>query len=417
MPNITSDLTSVIGGSGYDSARSVAVGADGSIYVAGVTSKSFDSQLLVGDTNAFLSKFSASGNKLWTKFIGTGSTEARSISVGTDGSLYLAGWTSSVTLTGDSGSDGFVSKISTDGSLIWNKNINSFGGDRVEGISASSDGSIYLTGKISTPATINSTFGGQKLPSDSSSLFIQKISADGTSQWTALNSFTNTFTSLLSVSSIFADSNYVYVCGATDSNLNGQINSGGGSDAFILKYSTSGNLIWSKLLKSAGRDTATAITSDSSGNIYVVGYVYSNSNINFENQQSSATSGAFLTKIDSSGSSSWTRLLSGGAENSYGVTVLSDGSIWVTGNTTSNLGAQGQTNAGETDGFICKYDSDGNKVISYLLGTSNADFAFAIASNKSSSKFYVVGETYGALGGTKFGNTDAYLMGGVLNFV
>lgn len=135
MPRITSDFTSVIGGSGYDNATSLTVSGDGSIYVAGSTSKSFDGQVLNGDTNAFVTKFSASGNKIWTRFLGSASTESTSIAVGSDGAIYLAGWTNATTLNSDSGSDGFVSKISADGSVIWNKNVYSSGVDRVVGIS------------------------------------------------------------------------------------------------------------------------------------------------------------------------------------------------------------------------------------------------------------------------------------------
>ena len=419
MANVVNTLSSVLGGAGYDYAKALVIGSDGSFYIGGITTKSFDNQLLVGETNAFVTKFTASGNKVWTRFIGNGNTEASSITIGADGSIYLGGWTTTVTLSSDAGSDGFVSKISPDGNLIWSKNVSTAGADTVNGISALSDGSIYIAGKVSTPTpTINNSLGGEKIPSDSSTLFIQKISTEGNAQWTILNSTLNTFNNyLLTVSSLFAESNYLYVCGATDSNLYGQINSGGGSDAFISKYSSSGSLIWCKLLSSTAGDAATAITSDSNGNVYVVGNTASNSTINFEGQQNSASRGAFLTKLNSSGNVIWSRLLTGGNEVAYGVTTLSDGSVWVTGQTTGNLGASGQSNAGATDGFICKFDSNGNKIISYLLGGSNADFAFAISSNKSTNSFIVAGATDGASGGAKpgelaqFGLSDAYVMG------
>jgi hypothetical protein len=184
MPRITSDFTSVIGGSGYDNASAVVASSDGSIYVAGSTSKSFDGQILNGANNAFVTKFSASGNKIWTKFLGSAHTESTSIAVGSDGAIYLTGWTTSTTLNSDSGSDGFVSKISSDGSVIWSKNVYSSGADRLDGISGSSDGFLYLTGKVGT--TSATSLNGKPLAANSTYLFVEKMSLDGLAQWTTL---------------------------------------------------------------------------------------------------------------------------------------------------------------------------------------------------------------------------------------
>ena len=60
-------------------------------------------------------------------------------------------------------------------------------------------------------------------------------------------------------------------------------------------------------------------------------------------------------------SKAWTKLL-GGASADYGseVSTASDGSIYIAGSTWSSI--DGQSNNGNYDAFITKFNSDGSKV-------------------------------------------------------
>ena len=68
----------------------------------------------------------------------------------------------------------------------------------------------------------------------------------------------------------------------------------------------------------------------------------------------------FLVKYDSSGTKQWTKQLGTSSyEIGFGVSTDSSGNIYVTGNTLGNL--DGNTNSGDEDIFLVKYDSSGTK--------------------------------------------------------
>ena len=76
----------------------------------------------------------------------------------------------------------------------------------------------------------------------------------------------------------------------------------------------------------------------------------------------------------------------------------------MTGQTNGSL--DGNTNAGGYDFFIVKYNSSGVKQWTKQLGTSGNDYGHDITSD-SSGNIYVTGETYGSLdGNTNAGDSD-----------
>ena len=80
----------------------------------------------------------------------------------------------------------------------------------------------------------------------------------------------------------------------------------------------------------------------------------------------------------------WTKLLGTSAgESSGGVATASDGSIFITGSTTGDL--DGETNAGSNDAFLTKYGSDGTKAWTKLLGATNAEESYGVATASDGS--------------------------------
>ena len=80
----------------------------------------------------------------------------------------------------------------------------------------------------------------------------------------------------------------------------------------------------------------------------------------------------------------------------YGVATDISGNVYVAGGTEGGL--DGNTNAGNTDLFVVKYNSSGTKQWTRQLGSSSRDSANGVATD-SSGNVYVTGKTNGGLDG------------------
>jgi hypothetical protein len=94
---------------------------------------------------------------------------------------------------------------------------------------------------------------------------------------------------------------------------------------------------------------------DSSDNIYVTGYTYA-----LDGNSSSGGYDLFVVKYNSSGTKQWTKQLgSSSSDYAKGVAVDSSGNVYAAGYTEGEL--DGNTNAGQKDVFLVKYNSSGVK--------------------------------------------------------
>ncbi len=161
---------------------------------------------------------------------------------------------------------------------------------------------------------------------------------------------------------------------------------------------------WTKLLGSSGDDYANALTTGLDGSIYVSGMTVGS----LDGQTNSGGFDAFLTKYNADGTKAWTKLLgSSSSDYAYALTTGLDGSIYVGGFTEGAL--DGQTNSGSRDTFLTKYSADGTKAWTQLLGSSGSDQATALTTGLDGS-IYVSGVTSGALDGqTNSGSLDTFL--------
>jgi uncharacterized protein (UPF0548 family) len=116
--------TRQFGTAGDDYAYSVSVGSDGSVLVAGYTTGTLPGQSSAGSWDAFVRKYDAAGAEVWTRQLGTaGDDYAYSVSVGSDGSVLVAGFAGG-TLPGQSsagGQDAFVRKYDAAGAEVWTR--------------------------------------------------------------------------------------------------------------------------------------------------------------------------------------------------------------------------------------------------------------------------------------------------------
>jgi hypothetical protein len=136
----------------------VAVSADGSVYVTGVTAENG------GD--AVLLKFDANGTLLWERaWGGTASDQGFAVATASDGAIYIAG---TATSFGPSSAGLFVVKFDSAGNLVWQKISDGAAGNAV---AVAPDGSVYAAG--TTPRNEIGNFD----------IIVMKITAAGTLVW------------------------------------------------------------------------------------------------------------------------------------------------------------------------------------------------------------------------------------------
>ena len=188
---------------------------------------------------------------------------------------------------------------------------------------------------------------------------------------------------------------HVYVAGSTKGGLDGNTLTGS-YDFFLSKYNSSGVRLYTKQLGVAGRDTvATAVATDANDNVYVAGYttggLYGNT------MQPDSTHEVFISKYDSSGVKQFTRQLGVAGEKKVGIAVAIDasGNIFVAGYTTGAL--DGYTMTGTVDSFFSKYNSEGVKQFTRLLGVTGKETRGYGVATDASGNVFVAGYTEGSL--------------------
>jgi Beta-propeller repeat. len=145
------------------------------------------------------------------------------------------------------------------------------------------------------------------------------------------------------------------VTGWTNGGLDGNTNAGG-DDLFVVKYYDNGTNQWTKQLGTSSNDNANGIDTDSSGNVYVTGWTSEG----LDGNTYAGGDDLFVVKYNSSGAKQWTKQLETSSSESFNLVATdSSGNVYISGAT--NGGLDGNTNAGGSDFFLVKYDSNGNK--------------------------------------------------------
>jgi uncharacterized protein YjiK len=324
--------------------RSYAVATDSleNIYLTGETSGGLDGNTNAGSSDIFLMKYDSSGNKIWTKQLGTADNDAgMGIATDSSGNIYVTG----CTLGGLDGNinvgelDIFLVKYDSSGNKIWTKQMGTTSSDFAWEVATDSLGNIYVTGVTSGGLDGNTNLGN-------GDIFLVKYDSSGNKIWTKQ---LGTAGSDAGVGIATDDAGNIYLTGSTRGELNGIVNAGY-DDIFLVKYDSSGNKIWTRQLGTDSYDWAHGIASDGQGNIYVTGETLGG----LDGNTNAGGRDTYLVKYDSSGNKIWTKQL-GTVDNDAGMGIATDssGNIYVTGYTWGSL--NGNVNQGGSDIFLVKY--------------------------------------------------------------
>ena len=313
------------GGTGSDVADGVAVAADGSSYVVGITDSFTVDQFNTPSPRIFVVKFAPNGSLTWQR-IWNGTTVRGlgrpDVAVSVDGSVYVTG------VTVDNGNDAILLKFDANGALQWERSWGGAASDESLAVATASDGSAYIAGTATS-------FG----PS-SAGLFVVKFDSTGSVIWQRISDG-----AAGNAVAVGPDGN-VYAAGTTPRNQIGNF------DIRILKIAADGTLVWQRTY-AAGEvaDPRGRMTVAPDGSIVIAGAIQAA-------KAGFVDLAALIVKLTPDGDLVFDKQFAGrNSETADGVTVApDDGSIYVAGTTTS-FGAANQ------DAFVLHLQSTGKKLL------------------------------------------------------
>jgi parallel beta-helix repeat protein len=335
---------------------------------------------------------------LWARQVGIGANDSAT-AVATDGSaVYVAGTSTGSLPPGQTAYAAlgvFVRKYDLAGKELWTRQLSASGAtyswipDVATGIAVDGSG-VYVTGYVAFSALPGQTdLGGRDA-------FVRKIDLDGNELWT--HQFGTAGDD--DATSVAVGAAGVYVAGWTTGTFPGQTSSGS-QDAFLRKYDSDGNELWTQQFGTSYADSADAIAVDASG-VYVAG----GTSGAFPGQTSSGSQDALLRKYDSDGNELWTQQFGSAGNDDARALSIDTAGVYVAGSTSGTL--PGQTNVGGEDAFVRKYDPDGNALWTQQFGTTGDESADALSFDASG--VYVAGSTTGTLPGqSSSGDVDAFV--------
>jgi hypothetical protein len=139
-------FTRGLGAATSASGLALSVGADGSVVVAGKINGELGSTTKFGADDAFVTKFDAAGKEVFVqRFGGSGNDEVRSVALAADGTIYLAGRTRSpLTGTQGGGDDGFVRALSATGATLYTRQFGGVGDETANAITLDANGDLLV---------------------------------------------------------------------------------------------------------------------------------------------------------------------------------------------------------------------------------------------------------------------------------
>ncbi|MFX0062232.1 MAG: SBBP repeat-containing protein [Candidatus Hermodarchaeota archaeon] len=395
-----------------DFGRSIAIDSQENIIVVGDT-KSSDFQILNayddifdGSSDAFITKFNATGGLLWSTFLGGEDyEEGWDIVTDSQDNIYITGYTKSYDFPGlnsyddlynGGGGDAFITKFSPNGTLIWSTFLGGGGADQGKGITIDSQDNILITGYTGSENfpiknSYNNTLSGDI------DAFISKFTANGMLLW---STYAGTGGIDFSFDIGVDSQDDVYITGKSDFYRHLSFSD---NDAFVIKFDSTGIWTWTTHLGAFGinrDDRGISLAIDSKNHVIIAG-VTSSSSFPILNASQTTLKGdidVFVTKFDSNAELLWSTFL-GGTEDDNASMVLVDSqdNIIVTGYTDMNdfpvLNAVDPIFGGICDGFVSKFAATTHELIwSTFLGGERVDQIFG-ASIGAQDSIFVTGFT------------------------
>lgn len=310
----------------------------------------------------------------WQKSFGGSKDDiAYSIQQTTDSGFVVAGKTKSSNgaVSENHGDyDFWIIKMDQNSSIIWQKSFGGSGADIANSVQQTKDGGFIVAGSTnSTDGDISESFG-------SIDFWILKLSAEGSVIWEKSLGGTGSD----DARSIQQTTDDGYIVAGSSSILNQNRGYEDENQYRIAKLSSTGEIVWDKLLGGSSRDVANCIQQTNDG-----GYIVAGSSMSFNGDVVSTNHGSFdwwIVKLNSTGDIVWEKAY-GGTKSDIAKSIqqTKDGGFIVAGSSFSTDGDL-MENFGVSDYWVVKLDNEGRIMWQNSLGDIDHDGANSIKQTK-----------------------------------
>jgi hypothetical protein len=366
------------GGAGaFNYGYGIAVDGSANVYVTGyiAAATDFGGTILtpVGNNDVFIAKYNSAGAFQWAKNAGAPSkyTVGRGIAIDAAGNVVITGDFQGVTnfggitLTAIGTVDIFIASYNNAGILLWVKQGGAVSKTNAgNSITADGLGNIFITGAIYG----NTNLAGTNVTAiGDPDMFIANFNTSGVLQWVnhaghasvQNNGFITSYpTRGIAIGNdgtgnLFVTGTFV---GTTDFG-GSSLSPGVGTDIFIAKYNSLGNLFWVRQMGMLStHNFAYGIAGDNSGNCYVTGSFGESANFSGTTYTAIGTRDAYVSKYNSIGTLQWVKQAGSANKfnNGQGIAPDATGFVYGVGYFSGNTNFGGTTISpiGTQDAFI-----------------------------------------------------------------
>lgn len=394
QPSIS--LQKTYGGSGHEYAwKTIPTNDGGYAFVGFSESNDGDVSGNHGGEDLWVGKISVTGIIQWSfLYGGTADDEGYDIIQTSDNGFLVAGWSNSFDgdVTGHHGtysSDVWVLKLTSTGTLTWNKCYGGTSADEAVAMAQSPDGNFFLTGYTSSNDGDISGLHGS-----SSDLWVIKINSTGA----------------LLYQKCIGGASYdegIGICATTDNGciISGRTSSNdgdatgyhGGDDMLVVKLSSTLTIDWAKCFGGTETEEGNSVVQLLDGSYAVLGYSSTQNNgdiIGHHNPQ--GADDYWLVKLTTTGTISWAKCYGGsGDDQADGLAKCNDGGFVLCGLTNSTDGDVTGFHIAtfNPDIWVAKVNSTGTLIWQKCIGGSDQDESFNIF-DSGNDTYVVTGFTY-----------------------
>jgi len=353
-----------------------------------------------GSIDVFIAKYDTNGALIWVVSLGGNGTDTpNGLDFDSNGNITITGQYFSPTMDADpgpgvfnltnaGGSDTFIVHVDGNGNFLWAKTIGGSGTDFGSKVANDHENNVLIASEFQSTVSVNGTNYTAKGNIDG---LITKYDATGNIVWAFdLGAAGGGDNSTIGV--IVDNNDNITITGYLNGNVNfnplgaafnvNQLNS-----TYIAQYTSTGILLWVKIITGSATSYGTNICFDAQNNIYVEGVFSSALNFNGSTTLNSiGTRDVFFAKYSTNGTFQWAKNVGGVGSSitNYGIAASSDNNLYISGYFSGNIDFDPSPTAtayvkdhGLQDLFLAKYDANGNYQWAFGAGNSGCSNTLA----------------------------------------